>query len=115
MDDAFDARLRAAFRAAEPRADGESFAADVSVRLARAAAKRRLIVGGAGVAGALVAATQIPRLAAAFQPLDGVVSRLSDEAALLSYSSPDTVAAAVAVLALVVVTSAYALILPSRS
>ncbi|MHA6288347.1 hypothetical protein [Maricaulis sp. CAU 1757] len=66
MDDAFDARLRAAFadaaRPLERDSEARAFSHAVAQRLAQPDHKRILILGGAAAAGAAVAGSQLIRL-----------------------------------------------------
>ena len=66
MDDAFDARLQAAFAQAraplEDERQAEAFAHQVAQRLARPDRKRTLLLGGAGSTGSAIAGSQLENL-----------------------------------------------------
>ena len=109
-DDAFDARLAAAFQAAEPPPDA-AFTQRVTGRLAGADRRRVLIIGGAGVAGATIAASQLGTLYRHVTVPEGLAARLGEGAGLLVYLQPETLAA----VTLAVMATAFAFILPSRS
>ncbi len=111
VDDAFDARLRAAFQAAEPKDDAEAYAQALTARLERSARVRLCLVGGAGALGAAVASAQLGALQGLLSSAGGVLTQLGDDAARSSYSPAEIVAA----LALAALGMAFALTLPSRS
>lgn len=109
FDDAFDARLNAAFaQAAEPletEAEADRFAQKVIERLGRPARKRALMLGGAGSIGSAIAGTQ----------LEGAFASMSDQAegAMGSFAffvNPEVLATA----AIAIAVGSVALLLPRR-
>jgi hypothetical protein len=109
MDDAFDARLKAAFASATETLDNEAeenaFAKRVVDKLANPDRKRTLMLGGAGTTGSAVAGTQLESVFSNMQmPTEGLMSNLT---LLLSPEAMATVALAFAV-------GTVALILPKR-
>jgi len=110
MDDAFDARLKAAFAAAqeplEQEAEARQFADKVTAHLAKPNRKRAIILGGAGSTGSAIAGTQ---LEGAFGQVQGV-SAEGGWNMLLSFGSPEVMAAA----ALALAGLAVVMILPRR-
>lgn len=109
MDDAFDARLRAAFAAAaERQADPEGFARRVLARIARRQRRRLYVLGAAGAAGALLAGTQLLQLFRNLGPVTLDAGQYVPGA--VSYS-PEALAAA----ALALMVAAFAFILPRNA
>jgi hypothetical protein len=110
IDDAFDARLKAAFAAAEPEPN-EAFVERVTSRLARSDRRRMLIIGGAGAGGSTIASTQLEALFRQAESSTGVLSWLGGgESVLLAVIQPETLAA----ITLALMVSAVAYFLPSR-
>ncbi len=114
-DDAFDARLRAAFERAEPDFDQEEFAKRVLSRLGRSNRSRALVIGGAGSTGSAIAATQLEHLfeSSPLQDTVGekVVGSAPEFAALMTVASPEVLAA----VALALMIGAVAWMIPSRN
>ena len=109
MDDAFDARLSAAFaKAAEPlQAEGEAdaFSHRVVKQLASPDRKRILILGGAGSTGSAIAGTQLESMLGQFQvPADGLMANIG------FLLSPEVMAAG----AMAVAVAMVAVVLPRR-
>jgi hypothetical protein len=110
IDDAFDARLKAAFAAAEPEAS-EAFVERVSSRLARSGRRRVLIIGGAGAGGSTIASTQLEALFRQAESPTGVLSWLGGgDPGFLALIQPETLAA----VTLALMVAAFAYFLPSR-
>ncbi|ABI65492.1 MULTISPECIES: hypothetical protein [Maricaulis] len=81
MDDAFDARLKAAFaQAAEPletETEADRFSQRVIKQLANPDRKRILLLGGAGSTGSAIAGTQLEGLLGQVQiPAEGLLSNV---------------------------------------
>jgi len=81
MDDAFDARLKAAFaQAVEPletETEADRFAHRVVKQLANPDRKRVLILGGAGSTGSAIAGTQLESVLGQVQiPAEGLLSNV---------------------------------------
>jgi hypothetical protein len=116
VEDAFDARLKAAFADAQPEAT-EEFVARVAERLGAPNRRRILIIGGAGAGGSTVASTQLEGLYGQFGgAVDDVAassaaSGLGDYAFLANVLQPETLAA----MTLAVMVAAFAFFLPSRN
>ena len=109
MEDAFDARLKAAFASAakplEENTSANAFAKSVVGRLNNPDRKRVLILGGAGSTGSAVAGTQLESVFGNMQlPAEGLLANAS------FLMSPETMAAA----AMAVAAGMVALILPRR-
>lgn len=109
MDDAFDARLKAAFADAsaplERESESDSFAKSVVERLSRPDRKRVLILGGAGSTGSAIAGTQLETVFSNLNmPADGL---LANAAFLMS---PEVLAA----VAMAVTVGLVATVLPRR-
>lgn len=109
-DDSFDAALRSAFAAAEPPPD-EAFLSRVEGRVRAEARLRLVVVGGAGLLGALVAAPRIGALFAGFEAPVLAAPVLGDAFAATAYSLIPTLALG----AVAATAAALALLLPSRS
>jgi hypothetical protein len=112
IEDAFDARLKAAFAAAEPAAD-EAFLARVTARLGGPNRRRVLIIGGAGAGGSTIASTQLEDLFSQFGggAADAASSWLGSGSGMLGFVQPETLAA----VTLAIMVAAFAFFLPSRS
>jgi hypothetical protein len=115
MDDAFDARLKAAFAAAQEPLDHEEesrrFAEKVSARLAKPNRKRAIILGGAGSTGSAIAGTQLEGALGQVQGASATASAAEGSwNMLLTFGSPEVMAAA----ALALAGLAVVLILPRR-
>ena len=109
MDDAFDARLKAAFAAAakplEEQNTADAFAQSVIAKLNNPDRKRVLILGGAGSTGSAIAGTQLESVLDNVQiPAEGILANAS------FLMSPETMAAGAMALAAGMV----ALVLPRR-
>jgi NAD(P)H-dependent FMN reductase len=109
MDDAFDARLKAAFADAaaplERESESDAFAKSVVERLSRPDRKRVLILGGAGSTGSAIAGSQLETVFGNLHmPADGLMAN----AAFLI--SPEVMAAA----AMAVAVGLVAAVLPRR-
>ena len=109
MDDAFDARLKAAFaQAAEPlntETEADAFSHRVVKQLSNPDRKRILLLGGAGSTGSAIAGTQLEGLLGQVQlPTEGFMSNLG------FLMSPEVMAAAAMALAVAMV----ATVLPRR-
>jgi len=81
MDDAFDARLKAAFaQAAEPletETEADRFSQRVIKQLGNPDRKRILLLGGAGSTGSAIAGTQLEGLLGQVQiPAEGLLSNV---------------------------------------
>jgi hypothetical protein len=109
-DDAFDARLKAIFAAAQPAPDA-SFVERVLTRLDGSGRRRVLIIGSAGAGGSTIASTQLEALFEHVMPGSDAVSWLGDGAPILSYASPEMLAG----LAFAAAVAAFAIFMPSRS
>lgn len=108
IDDAFDARLKAAFAAQEPPAD-EAFEQRIDAGLDKVARRRLLVVGGAGAVGAAIAVTQIMP---AFERIRSWAAAAGlGDAGGNAYVQPQMIA----VLAVAAVMSALAVFLTARS
>jgi hypothetical protein len=111
VEDAFDARLKAAFAEAEPELD-EAFIARVTARLGGANRRRVLIIGGAGAGGSTIASTQLEDLFSHFgSASDAASSALGAGAFVAGVLQPETLAA----VTLAVMVAAFAFFLPSKS
>lgn len=109
MDDAFDARLKAAFASAnealETETESNAFAKRVVDKLANPDRKRTLMLGGAGTTGSAVAGTQLESVFSGMQmPTEGLMSNVG---MLMSPEAMATVALAFAV-------GTVAMVLPKR-
>lgn len=109
IDDAFDARLKAAFANAaaplERESESEAFAKSVVERLSRPDRKRVLLLGGAGSTGSAIAGTQLESIFNGIQvPNDGLM------AGLTFLASPEVMAAG----AMAVAVALVAVVLPRR-
>jgi putative NADH-flavin reductase len=109
IDDAFDARLKAAFADAaaplEREQESEEFARSVVERLARPDRKRVLLLGGAGSTGSAIAGTQLESIFDGMQLHgDGLM------AGIAFLASPEVMAAGAMALAVALV----ATVLPRR-
>ena len=109
MEDAFDARLKAAFAMAakplEEQNSADAFAQKVIAKLNNPDRKRVLILGGAGSTGSAIAGTQLESIFGNFQiPTEGLLANAS------FLMAPETMAAA----AMAVAAGMVALILPRR-
>jgi len=112
MDDAFDARLTAAFAAAQPPADDtDKFAEQVIARLGRPNRRRFLVLGGAGTTGSAVASSQLEGFFGGLNLTDTASGPLGQAAMVFNYVSPETLAAVV----LAGLIGAFAFMLPSRA
>lgn len=109
-DDAFDAKLAAAFARAEPEPD-PAFVDAVEKRLASPGRRRVVLVGGAGASGSAIAAGQLEGVFADFALSPESVSWMGDAAVILTYVQPETLAA----LCLAGMVGALAFVLPQRS
>jgi len=109
MDDAFDARLTAAFATAQPTDDAEKFALAVIARLGRPNRRRLMVLGGAGTTGSALASTQLEGFFGGLNITDTAGS-LGQAAIVFNYISPETLAAMV----LAGLIGAFAFVLPSR-
>jgi hypothetical protein len=109
-DDAFEARLKAAFAAAEPK-DGEAFSDRLMARVRFPDRRRTLILGAAGVAGSAIAATQLKDFyAQVIRGLSGPMGEIDHSGVLLALLRPEALAAMTVALML----AALAFLLPSR-
>jgi hypothetical protein len=109
MNDAFDARLKAAFaEAAEPLAtetEADAFSHRVVRQLSNPDRKRILILGGAGSTGSAIAGTQLESILGQIHiPTDGVLANVG------FLVSPEVMAAA----AMAVAVGMVAMVLPRR-
>lgn len=109
MNDAFDARLKAAFADAaaplEREKEREDFAKTVVERLSRPDRKRVLLLGGAGSTGSAIAGTQLESIFDGMHlPGDGLMAGIS------FLASPEVMAAGAMALAVALV----AAVLPRR-
>jgi len=109
MNDAFDARLKAAFADAaapvERDSEREQFAQSVTNRIARPDRKRILILGGAGSTGSAIAGSQLETIFGNIHmPTEGLMA----SAAFLV--SPEVMAAGVMAMTVALV----AVVLPRR-
>jgi hypothetical protein len=109
VEDAFDARLKAAFAAAEPKDDAESFTARVTGRLSEPARRRALIIGGAGAGGSTIASTQLQDLYR--HATDAASGALGDYGVLLALLRPEALAA----MTIALMVAVLAFLLPQRS
>ncbi len=109
-DDAFDAKLAAAFAQAEPEPD-DAFVEKVEKRLSNPGRRRTVLVGGAGLSGTAIAGTQLEGVFADFAVSEDAVAWMGDAAVILTYVQPETLAA----LAMAVMVGALAFVLPQRS
>lgn len=107
MDEAFDARLRAAFaHAAEPLerdTEAEAFAHKMAQRLARPDRKRTLMLGGAGSTGSAIAGSQLETVFSGFQApaADGIwaaVGFLATPEAMAAFAMAGAIAIVAAIL-----------------
>ncbi len=105
-DDAFDAKLRAAFAAAEPEPE-EEFIQRVTARLGQPGRRRMLIIGGAGAGGSTIASTQLEDLYS--QVTSAAGGSLGDASVVLALLRPETLAA----VTLALMVTALAFFLPS--
>lgn len=109
MDDAFDARLKAAFADAaaplERDSESEAFSRSVVERLSRPDRKRVLILGGAGSTGSAIAGTQLESVFGSMHvPTEGLLANAG------FLMSPEVLAAA----AMAVAVGLVAAVLPRR-
>lgn len=109
MDDAFDARLKAAFaQAAEPletETEAEVFSHRVVKQLSNPDRKRILLLGGAGSTGSAVAGTQLESVLGQIQvPAEGLLANVG------FLMGPEVLAAA----AMAVAVGMVAMVLPRR-
>ncbi|MEN0651812.1 MULTISPECIES: hypothetical protein [Hyphobacterium] len=110
IEDAFDARLKAAFADAQDdyetdRESADAFVKRVQNRIARPDRRRILILGAAGSTGSAIAGTQLETFFSGVNvPADGVM------ASIAAFASPETMAAGV----LAIMISGFAFILPKR-
>jgi len=109
MDDAFDARLKAAFaQAAEPletETEAEAFSHRVVKQLSNPDRKRILLLGGAGSTGSAIAGTQLESVIGQMQvPTDGLLANVG------FLMSPEALAAG----AMAVAVAMVATVLPRR-
>lgn len=112
MEDAFDARLKAAFAAAQQPGedDAKHFAEAVIARLGRPNRRRTLVIGGAGTTGSALASTQLENLFSGVDLFDPTSSRLGEFAAVFNIVSPEMLAAVM----LAAVVAGVAFVLPNR-
>lgn len=68
------------FTAEDRKLDGKPFVADVMSGIRRKTMFRRIVLAGVGVAGAGVAAMQLPKLLTGWTGLDGVVTKTITDA-----------------------------------
>lgn len=110
IEDAFDARLKAAFADAQhdyetDTESAEAFVKRVQGKIVRPDRRRILILGAAGSTGSAIAGTQLESFFANVSvPTEGIM------ASIAGFASPETLAAGV--LALMI--SGFAFILPKR-
>ncbi|RKQ95561.1 MULTISPECIES: hypothetical protein [Maricaulis] len=109
MDDAFDARLKAAFaQAAEPletEREAEAFSHRVIKQLSNPDRKRILLIGGAGSTGSAIAGTQLESILGQINvPTDGLMANVG------FLMSPEVMAAG----AMAVAVAMVAAVLPRR-
>jgi len=107
-DDAFDARLTAAFAAARAPVedDADAFVKKVEARIAQPDRRRLVIIGGAGSTGSAIAGSQLENLFGSLSlNLEGW---LAPAAAFLT---PQTLAAGV----LAIMLAGFAFLLPKRA
>lgn len=110
-DDAFDARLRAAFAAAQPPPE-DAFVERVVTRLDGAGRRRMLVIGGAGAGGSTIASTQLESIIEHVRPAADSLDWLSGGGgAMLALLTPETLAAVLIAAAVAV----FAIVLPSRT
>lgn len=102
FDEAFDAELTSMFKAAGPPAQDPDFTARVVAEAGRTSRLRFIALGGAGVAGAAVAATQLGRLAEISGDMGGVLGQAA------AYAGPE----ALVMLAFAGIALAFARVLP---
>jgi len=106
MNDAFDERLRAAFRAAQPGEDqADAFVKKVKAKMSSPMKKRVVILGGAGSTGSAIAGTQLESIFNAVQlPTEGWM------ASVATFASPEVMATSV----IAMMIGGFAFILPKR-
>lgn len=110
IDDAFDARLKAAFTAAEPE-PSEAFVERVTSQLAKSNRRRVLIIGGAGAGGSTIASTQLEAFFRQAEAPSGLLSWLGGGDVIASTMlQPETLAA----VTLALMIAAFAWFLPAR-
>lgn len=110
IEDAFDARLKAAFADAQDDYEQDAESADAFVKrvqnkIVRPDRRRILILGAAGSTGSAIAGTQLESFFSGVDiPADGIL------ASVAGFATPETMAAGV----LAIMISGFAFIIPRR-
>ncbi len=106
MDDAFDAKLRAAFAAADAQIMASAeFVEHLTRKLGQTNRQRWMVLGSAASLGSLIAASQLERLAGEYKFETGVFAQI------FAIMPPEAITS----IALAAIMAAFGLVLPATS